>query len=261
MNTGTAEEDNHGKFHDRSCQNCFFFYGGLDDDPNPSCTSWCGHPSTGPLLTQEKVRHLFCRTLLFFWRPPSQTTTVSRRFLWFHWVSQRRTKPPSTRSNFTSFTCVFPKSMPNHELCMINHLLVRIPLQGSLRQSRAWKQLGPSLTFVRKLKTWGIWGYLFQTFQTVPVTSSGEETPANSSSLTEKSHYSLFSFNPLGNSFLLKKTQMWFVCHTPWLKNSFIVHWEFLLSGNISYIKDHLEFSLGHSTMSKINSWKKVTKS
>jgi len=77
--------------------------------------------------------------------------------------------------------------------------------------------------FARKLKTWGIWGCLFQTFQTVPVTSSGEETPVNSSSLTEKSHYPLFSFNPLGNSSLPKKTQMCFVCHTPGLKNSFIV--------------------------------------
>lgn len=130
-----------------------------------------------------------------------------------------------------------------------------------LCQSRAWTEPAPSLVFVRKPKTWGIWGCLFQTFQTVPVTSSGEQTPANGSSLTEKSHYPLFSFNPLGNSFLLKKTpQLWFVCHTPWLKNSFIVHWEFLLSGNISSIKDHLEFSLGHSTTSKINSWKKVMK-
>lgn len=99
------------------------------------------------------------------------------------------------------FTFLLPQSMSNHGLGTILDSLAQLPCQ-----SRAGTEPAPSLMFVKKPKTWGIWGCLFQTFQTVPVTSSGEQTPANGSSLTEKSHYPLFSFNPLGNSFLLKKT-------------------------------------------------------
>lgn len=215
-------------------------------------------------LPLKKVQPVFCRTLLFAWSHPNQMVTVSRCFL----GSSDFLGLPNEGQNLQAqcqISGVSHASSPNPCQTMNFSWLTSISLASLTKlmsQSRAWKQPGPSLVFVGKIKTWGIWGCLFQTFQTVPVTSSGEETPANGSSLTEKSHYPLFSFNPLGNSFLLKKKpQMWFVCHTPWLKNSFIVHWEFLLSGNISYIKDHLEFSLGHSTISKINSWKKVMQS
>lgn len=134
-------------------------------------------------------------------------------------------------------------------------------------------KLSSSLTFVRKLKTWEILGVVcskhFKQFQWHLV---GRKPLQTVPILLENSHYPLSPVNPLKEKpktkqtnkqkpQITKKPQMWFVCHTHWLKNSFIVCREFPLSGNISYIKDHFEFSLGHSTVSKINSWKKVTKS
>lgn len=255
VNIGTPEEESHGKINGTSCQNSLVFMS--------ECTSAQAlavvHNTTGRGVLRQPLT--FCITLLFLWRPPSQTMVAPRYFLWFHLACPKKTKTSKHNAKLEEFYLHCPRICARAWTMHAQPSLNPGSRERLMNQSKALKKPGPSLTFVTKLQTWAVWGCLFQTFQTVPVTSSGEETPVNGSSLSEKSHYPLFSFNPLGNSFLLKKTQLWFVCHTPWLKNSFIVHWEFLLSGNISYIKDHLEFSLGHSTRSKINSWKKVTKS